>query len=108
MVRAGAFGVSHIANNSSPAARGATCRRRCGSDLVLNEFATDPLLARRLQKEGSAVCDVQKRVSVRGQWWAMRDGTPGNYGTPGNKESVSYRFQEPLVGSNPTLAAIPL
>ena len=40
-----------------------------------------------------------------GQFWAMRDGSPGRYGTPGNEESASCRFQVPLVGSNPTLTA---
>ena len=47
----------------------------------------------------------ESRGSVRGQWWAMRVGTPGSHGTPGNEESVSCRFQERLVGSNPTLTA---
>ena len=40
-----------------------------------------------------------------GQFWAMRDGSPERYGTPGNEESVSCRFQVPIVGSNPTLTA---
>lgn len=36
------------------------------------------------------------------QWWAMRDGTPGKCGSPGNEESATCRFQGALVGSNPT------
>jgi hypothetical protein len=41
-----------------------------------------------------------------GQFWAMRDGTDGSYGSPGHEGSPSYKFQEALAGSNPTLTAI--
>jgi hypothetical protein len=37
--------------------------------------------------------------------WAMRDGSYGKCGTPGNEESVSYRFPKSSAGSNPTLTA---
>ena len=32
------------------------------------------------------------RPDAFGQFWAMRDGSDGKYGTPGNEESASYRF----------------
>ena len=32
----------------------------------------------------------------------MRDGTPGDSGSPGNRESASCRSPDPRVGSNPT------
>jgi hypothetical protein len=32
------------------------------------------------------------RPDACGQFWAMRDGSYGKYGTPGNGESASYRF----------------
>jgi hypothetical protein len=36
----------------------------------------------------------------------MRDGSRGKYGSPGNGESATCRFQNPPEGSNPTLTAI--
>lgn len=36
------------------------------------------------------------------QFWAMRDGSYGKYGNPGNEESASCRTPEGLQGSNPT------
>ena len=36
----------------------------------------------------------------------MRDGSRGKYGSHGNGESATYRFQTPPEGSNPTLTAI--
>src|SRR5712691_647966 len=51
---------------------------------------------------------VEERVSSRfevsrsfGQFWAMRDGGDGKYGSPGNEESASYRTPDPPVGSTP-------
>lgn len=40
-----------------------------------------------------------------GQFWVMRDGSGGTCGTPGNEGSVTYRFFERRVGSNPALTA---
>lgn len=31
-------------------------------------------------------------VSALGQFWVMRDGNYGKYGTPGNEESITCRF----------------
>jgi hypothetical protein len=36
----------------------------------------------------------------------MRYGEHGTYGSPGNQESATYRFQIWPEGSNPTLTAI--
>jgi hypothetical protein len=38
--------------------------------------------------------------------WAMRDGSPGDDGTPGNQESATYRLPRRPECSNPTLTAI--
>ena len=43
-----------------------------------------------------------------GQFWVMRDGSSGTSGTPGNEESVTCRFLDRRVGSNPTLTAADL
>jgi hypothetical protein len=45
------------------------------------------------------------RANAFGQFWAMRDGSHGNYGTPDNEESATYTSPDPLEGSNPTLTA---
>jgi hypothetical protein len=36
----------------------------------------------------------------------MPHGSDGKYGSHGSEESVTYRFFERLLGSNPTLTAI--
>jgi hypothetical protein len=41
-----------------------------------------------------------------GQWRARRYGNAGVYGNGGIEESVTYRIQRVLSGSNPTLSAI--
>jgi hypothetical protein len=46
---------------------------------------------------GPSICAVTLE-----QFWAMRDGTNGTYGTTGNKESATYRFPNPPEGSQPT------
>lgn len=30
--------------------------------------------------------------AIRGQWWAMRNGSAGSYGNPSNEESAAYGF----------------
>ena len=45
------------------------------------------------------------RLIALGQFWAMRDGSPGKYGTPGKEESVRCSFQLPIVASNRILSA---
>ena len=44
-------------------------------------------------------------LELRGQWWAMSDGTHGKYGTVGNEESVTYRVYYRPNSPNPTLTA---
>ncbi len=40
-----------------------------------------------------------------GQFWAMRDGSGGSHGIPGNEQSASCRAPMGMTGSNPTLTA---
>jgi len=40
-----------------------------------------------------------------GQFWVMRNGSDGKCGSPGNEASITYRLEERLKGSNPTLTA---
>ena len=93
---------------STSAFRGALCA------LVANRTGPKTLLLRPnwtepdCQSPGSipvTVTGLPDRVNAFGQFWAMRDGSHGNYGTPGNGESATYRSPDPVVGSNLTLTA---
>lgn len=51
------------------------------------------------------ILDDLTATSKLGQFWAMRDGSPGNSGNPGNEESVTYTSPGRPERPNPTLAA---
>jgi len=66
--------------------------------------ASEPLNGARAKEIPDVQPEERDRLP-RGQWWAMRDGSPGNHGTPGDEESVTYTSPKWLERSNPTLTA---
>ena len=77
------------------------------SDLAFEQAA--PLHLVDFRKFGHALQNVAlPKLSCHpfGQFWAMRDGSGGTPGSPGNQGSASCRFPAAPKGSTPARASI--